>query len=74
MAKQNTRRSVTLPRARGDEERQITVGVNGKFFTIPKGKEVEVPEEVYFELQRSRDAENFMLDQQDELLARAKAQ
>lgn len=74
MAKKAERRTITLPRARGDEERQITVGVNGKFFTIPKGKEVEVPEEVYFELQRSRDAENFMLDQQDELLARAKAQ
>ena len=74
MAKKPERRSVTLPRARGDEERQITVGVNGKFYTIPRGKEVEVPKEVYDELMRSRDAENFMLDQRDEMLARARQQ
>jgi hypothetical protein len=74
MAKKPERRSITLPRARGDEERQITVGVNGKFFTIPRGKEVEVPQEVYYEIMRSRDAENFMLDQQDELRSLAKQQ
>lgn len=74
MAKKTERRSITLPRARGDEERQITVGVNGKFYTIPRGKEVEVPQEVYYEIMRSRDAENFMLDQQDELRSRSKQQ
>ena len=68
--KQTDRVSVTIPRARGHEDPNLFVGINGKNYLIPKGSTVEVPPEVAEEIWRAEAAEARMFDQADELKAK----
>lgn len=38
--------TIRLPRATGDEAQEVTVGINGIFYKIQRGKNVEVPKAV----------------------------
>lgn len=53
--KQN-RIAVTLPRAYAGEEQTAFVSINGKNYLLPRGKTLEVPPEVAFELERAERA------------------
>ena len=53
--KQN-RVAVTLPRADAREEQTAFVSINGKNYLLPRGKTLEVPPEVAFELERAERA------------------
>lgn len=43
---------IRLPRMRKDQN-DVTVGINGKIYKIQRGVEVEVPEAVALEIERS---------------------
>lgn len=49
--------SVFLPRASETEQQFEFVGVNGKFYQVPRGKSVEVPAEVAEVLRNAQFAE-----------------
>ncbi len=53
MNSQNTR-TVTLPRASGTEQQFSFVCVNGRAYQVPRGKPVDVPEEVFEALENAR--------------------
>lgn len=55
-AKTNMER-IYIPPAKHGEEETLTVGINGKLWRIPKGKESEVPDFVAAEIRRSWKAE-----------------
>lgn len=61
----NDRVTVTIPRARAGEDPNFFVGVNGKFYLIPKGQAVDVPPEVAAEIDRANAATDAMYDQRD---------
>ena len=46
--------SVTLPRAGGTEQQFVFVCVNGRAYQVPRGKSVEVPQEVFEALENAR--------------------
>ena len=64
--------SITLPRAKSGEDREVFVGINGVNYLIPRGKEVEVPDYVAAEIRRAEDAEAYMDDEKDRLRERTK--
>ncbi|MBP5720422.1 MAG: hypothetical protein J6W82_05100 [Bacteroidales bacterium] len=68
----NGKVKVTIPRARKGEPEDFYVGVNGVGYQIPKGKEVEVPEEVAEEIFRAQAAEDAMYDDKEKRIAAAK--
>ena len=47
---------VYVPMASDQEDPNLFVGINGKSYLVPKGVDVEVPEEVAAEIERSRKA------------------
>lgn len=49
--------TVFLPRASETEQQFEFVGVNGRFYQVPRGKRVEVPEEVAEVLRNKQIAE-----------------
>lgn len=48
---------ILLPRAYGNESPNLFVGINGKNYLLPKGKESLVPEEVAWEVRRAMAAQ-----------------
>lgn len=52
------KRTITLPRAPMHEQNFVLVGVNGKRYQVPRGKQVEVPLPLYERLV-------FMMEQED---------
>ena len=48
---------ILLPRAYGNECPNLFVGINGKNYLLPKGKESLVPEEVAWEVRRAMAAQ-----------------
>lgn len=61
---------VTIPRAKGHEDPNLFVCINGMAYLIPKGKTSEVPPEVAYEIERARGAEEFFYEAADELKAK----
>lgn len=61
---------VMIPRARGNNEANYFVAVNGVSYLLPRGKKSKVPEHVAEEIERSRAAEDAMYEAQDELKAK----
>ena len=59
--------AVYLDRATGGEENYVRVGVNGKMYQVPCGKEVEVPLPVYEILMRQQAARDALMDVQESL-------
>ena len=68
MSNPNTR-TVTLPRASGTEQQFAFVCVNGRPYQVPRGKPVEVPEEVYEVLENARILQELAQRQEQELAA-----
>ena len=68
----NGKVKVTLPRAHRGESESVYVGINGVGYLIPRGKEVEVPEEVAAELDRAQAAEDKMWEDKEKRLAAAR--
>ena len=50
---------VFLPKGNPREENFARVGVNGRMFQVPKGRQVQVPRPVYTVLMYSQDAKDF---------------
>ena len=69
--KSNGKVTVTIPRAKGHEDPNFFVSINGVTTLIPKGQTVEVPPEVAEEIFRSQAAEIRFYDKADELKAKA---
>ena len=59
---------VTLPRAYAGEEQTAFVSINGKNYLLPRGKTVQVPPEVAFELERSQRARLRLDETSDRLM------
>ncbi len=68
----NGKVTVSLPRARGDQPKELFVGINGVNYLIPRGKSVEVPDYVAEEIERAENAEAFMDEEKDRLIEKAK--
>ena len=58
---------VLLPRAYGHESPNLFVGINGKNYLLPKGKESLVPPEVAKELRRAMAAQEMQETSADRL-------
>ena len=63
----DNRVAVTLPRARGNEDPNLFVSINGVAYLVPKGETTMVPPEVAYEIKRAQEAEAYMFDQADAL-------
>ncbi len=63
---------ITLPKARGNEPKELFVGINGVSYLIPKGKPVEVPDFVAEEIRRAQAAEDFEDDEKMRMADEAK--
>ena len=59
---ENGKVKITLPRARAGEEASLFVSINGVNYLIPKGKAVEVPAHVAWEIERARKASDYYHD------------
>lgn len=65
---------VYLERAKGENAIQTElVSVNGKDYLVPRGKSVEVPEEVYEAITNAKKAENAYFDKVEKLAKQASA-
>lgn len=64
--------NVTLPRAKGSEAKELYVAINGVEYLIPKGKPVEVPDFVNYEIQRAEAAAAFQDEERDRMLEAGK--
>ena len=63
---------VFLERAKGENAIQAElVSVNGKDYLVPRGKSVEVPEEVYEAIVNAKNAENAYFDKVERLAKQA---
>lgn len=60
-------KTIRLPRGRADEARSEYVGVNGKNYQVPCGKEVEVPLPIYEVLMRREEAQDELQDYRDSI-------
>lgn len=67
----NGKVAVTIPRAKGHEDPNFFVSINGVATLIPKGQTVEVPPEVAEEIFRSQAAEVRFYDKADQMKAKA---
>ncbi len=63
---------VTLPRAKGSESKELYVAINGVEYLIPKGKPVEVPDFVNYEIQRAEAAAAYQDEEKDRMLEAGK--
>lgn len=63
---------ITLPKARGNEPKELFVGINGVSYLIPKGKPVEVPDYVAEEVKRAQAAEDFEDDEKLRMVEESK--
>lgn len=50
---------IFIERTPGDSDPNMVVGVNGKLWLLPKGRESEVPESVAYEYNRSLKAQRY---------------
>ena len=66
------REIIVVPRAKLNEDPSYVIGINGKNYSIPRGKATEVPREVAEEYHRSERATQAFYAKSDELLERAK--
>lgn len=64
--------SIFIPRAQGNDEKNLLVSVNGVNYLLPKGQTSEVPEFVAAEIQRSWKAQARYDQRVDELKEAAK--
>lgn len=64
--------SIHIPRAEGNDEKNLLVSVNGVNYLLPKGQTSEVPDFVAKEIQRSWKAQNRYDQRMDELKNAAK--
>lgn len=56
--------TVHVQRGQVSDEEHIIVGINGKTFLLPKGKDVTVPYEVKLEMHRAQRAEDEQISRQ----------
>ena len=70
-SKKKEPKQVHLPRARAGEERDLFVGINGKNYIIPKGKAVDVPPEVFAEIERSKAASDVAYEREETLRSKS---
>ena len=66
-AKKPETKTVRLPRKGAGEDNYELVGLNGKMWQFPCGKEVEVPAPVYELLIRQQAARDTLLDVQEDI-------
>ncbi len=71
-AKTNNRAPLFIPRGAANDEPNLIIGINGKIYTLPKGKKSMVPPEVKAEYERSVKAQERLDRTIDKLLERAK--
>ena len=72
MAKaKDNRVEVFIPRAPGNNEANLFVGVNGVSFLLPRGKKSMVPDYVAAEIKRAEAAQEAMYEEQQKLLEQA---
>lgn len=64
---EDNRVAVTLPRARGNEDPNLFVCINGTAYLVPKGETTMVPPAVAYEIKRAQAATDYMYDQADAL-------
>ena len=60
--------SLLIPRLPGDGDANVFVGINGKNYIIPKGKTVQVPNEVAEEYHRAMHAHGYSVDHIDKII------
>lgn len=58
---------VRLERIPGLLTEDVIIGINGVNYQIPRGREVELPDFVYAEYERSRRASEKLLDRQEDM-------
>lgn len=63
---------VTIPKATGNDEPNLFVGVNGVNYLLPKGKKSLVPAHVAAEIERAFKAEEVMDERIEEMLEASK--
>ena len=59
---------ITLPKARGNEPKELFVGINGVNYLVPKGKQIEVPDFVAEEIRRAQAADDFQDEEKEQRL------
>ena len=67
LTKQPETKKIRLPRKGANDDNFELVGLNGKMWQIPCGKEVEVPMPVYELLMRQQTARDALLDVQESI-------
>jgi len=61
------KRTIRLPKAYGDQKKSVYVCINGREFSVPRGKAVEVPYPVYERLEFMLRAEELADKTRDEI-------